>query len=410
LKISGYITGQFEAGNVDKTHYTGGPIYAKGGTGLATTSGTQGSSVTGYATRLNVSFDARQDTAYGVLRGYFDMQVEAGSGFDPVDTGGYLNHAYVQWAGITAGKANSFFSFIAGGEAWANIFSPDRQGFNQPDLFAYTATFGGGFSASISFENPGAAWGESGVTCGGALNLATTCPTNGASSTAGNYTYYGEQVPDIVGALRVDQGWGSAQLSGIAHQVHVFDAAGNTEDKWGFGILGGVTFKLPQFGPGDNLSVEGVYTQNAIWYSGIPDGMWGENGAVNGNGVAMPIGDTFSYTSGGVQHWATPTAWSVVATAEHHFGATFSLDPEVSYAELHWSGGGAGGNLAANSESWIGGLVAHWDPVPHLDFEMELLYQSTHQSTPGNYPVAAAVPFKSTTDGVAGRFEITRDF
>jgi hypothetical protein len=401
LKISGYITAQFEAGNIQKGYgapYSGAAAVQGGVLGPVTD--TSSRSAIGYSTRLNISFDARQDTAYGVLRGYFDMQVEAGSGFDNVNTLGYLNHAYVQWAGITAGKANSFFSFLGGGEAWANIFSPDRQGFNQPDLFAYTATFGGGFSASISFENPAAFSGGGGVLCGD-QNLC------------GNYTYFGQEVPDIVGALRVDQGWGSAQISGIAHQVHVFDGAGNTENKWGFGILGGVTFKLPQFGPGDNLTIEGVYTENAIWYSGIPDGMWGEYGQVNGNGIAMPIGDTYSYiNAAGNQTWATPTAWSVVATAEHHFGATFSLDPEVAYAELHWSGGGAGGNLATNSESWIGGLVAHWDPVPHLDFEMELLYQHTHQSTPGLYTAAAngGIAFPSNSDGVAGRFEITRDF
>ena len=66
-----------------------------------------------------------------------------------------LNTGYLTWAGITAGKAQSFFSFVGGGDNWANFSSPDRKGFNEPLLMAYTASFGGGFSATISAESPG---------------------------------------------------------------------------------------------------------------------------------------------------------------------------------------------------------------------------------------------------------------
>ena len=79
-----------------------------------------------------------------------------GNGFDTIaGVCTYLNTAYLTWAGITAGKAQSFYSFTGGGDNWANLFSPDRKGFNEPDLLAYTASFGGGFSATISAESPG---------------------------------------------------------------------------------------------------------------------------------------------------------------------------------------------------------------------------------------------------------------
>jgi hypothetical protein len=123
----------------------------------------------------------------------------------------------------------------------------------------------------------------------------------------------------------------------------------------------------------------------------------------------MYVGDTFSNGNG---TWATPTAWSVAATFEHHFSPVFSFDPEFAYAELHWSGMSIGSGLPANSYSWIVGGVAHWDPVPHLDFAFELLYEATHQSTPATYNVAGPAPasFPNNTDGFAGRFYITRDF
>jgi Porin subfamily len=393
FKISGYITGQIEAGNLKQ-----GYLWALGpGTASVLSAGSNNLRPSfGWTTRLNLDIDARSDTAYGVLRGYAEMQFENGNGFDNTGTGAYINRAYVQWAGITAGKANSFFSFFGGGEAWANIFSPDQQGFNQPDLLAYTATFGGGFSATLAFQSPR----SNGYSGGG---TAMGLPLNNV--------FLGEEWPDVVAVLRVDQGWGAAQLSGVAHQVHVTDGT-FTEDRWGWGVLGGVKFNLPSLGPGDNISLQGVWTRNAFWYSGIPDGMWGENGAVNGNGLSMVAGDAWSNGDG---TWANPSAWSIEGYFEHHIGPTWTLALEGAYAEVNWNGltetPGFGTVIPKNAQSWIVGAVAHWDPVVNLDFELEILYQSTHQSTPGNAVlVAPVVNFPDNAQGVAGRFEVTRNF
>ncbi|WP_158812571.1 porin [Methylocapsa sp. S129] len=419
LKIGGYITGQIEAGNTTKGYTWAplavGPAGGRTGTALVSTPASLRSDF-GFTTRANISFDARQNTAYGVLRGYAELQFENGNGFDTTGSGAYINLAYVQWAGITAGKAPSFFSFFGGGEGWANIFSPDQQGFNQPDVLAYTATFGGGFSATIAIQSAGAnSFAATGLTNNGA--------SGGGTNLNVDTTNYGQSAPDFVANVRVDQSWGSAQLSGVVHQVHVYEAgvtpgpgvATFSENKWGWGIDGGVKFNLPSFGAGDNVQLQGVYTKNAIWYSGIPDGMWGENGAVNGNGLAMTVGDTYfaGLNAAGQAVWATPTAWSIGATLEHHFSPVFSIDPQVSYAQLHWSG--SLGELSSNSESWIVGAVAHWDPVPLLDFAFELMYQNTHQSTPLNWGTTGTIDgvvssFKNNQDGFAGRFYITRNF
>jgi hypothetical protein len=404
FKISGYVTGQLEAGNLRQAYAW---AFAPGAAAVGPGPSTFSRHSFGWTTRANIDFDARQDTAYGVLRGYAEIQFEDGSGFDTDGVGAYINRAYVQWAGITAGKANSFFSFFGGGEGWANIFSPDQQGFNQPDLLAYTATFGGGFSLTIAAQSSGA----NNFSVPGGSNIAGS---GGGTQiiAAGNATYGGQRWPDFVAALRVDQAWGAAQLSGVAHNVRAYDGLagtglnGDTIDTWGWGVLGGVKVNLPSFGPGDNIQVQAVYTQNAFWYSGIPDGMWGENGAVNGNGLSMVAADAWSNGDG---TWATPDAWSVAVTMEHHFSPVFSLDPEFSYAHLHWSGLTPGLSvIPTNAYSWIVGGVAHWDPVPHLDFAFELLYENTHQSTPINY--AGVTPFPNNADGVAGRFYITRDF
>ena len=147
LKLSGYITGQIEAGQASKTAQT---LQLSRRARRPRTPRTALATQFGYTTRLNFAADAVSNTAYGPLAAHFEMQFENGNGFDNTGTGAYINLAYVTWAGITAGKAPSFFSFTGGGAGWANFFSPDQQGFNQPDVLAYTASFGGGFSATFA--------------------------------------------------------------------------------------------------------------------------------------------------------------------------------------------------------------------------------------------------------------------
>ena len=156
-------------------------------------------------------------------------------------------------------------------------------------------------------------------------------------------------------------------------------------------------------------------------YSGIS--VDGGCGSWTGNGLAMSCADT--YYAGldpvtGASVWSTPTTWTVGATMEHHFNPYFSLDPEISYAQLHWNN--SLGQLSNNADSWIGGVVGHWDPVPQLDFELDLLYQATHQSTPANWLATggtiigtngvATTPaaFKSNNDGFTGRLQISRSW
>ncbi len=50
---------------------------------------------------------------------------------------------------------------------------------------------------------------------------------------------------------------------------------------------------LPSFGAGDDVILTGSYTQNAVWYSGLPDAQNGENGQVNGNGQPMYMSDAY---------------------------------------------------------------------------------------------------------------------
>ena len=500
VKLSGFITAQFEGGNLSNQYnyagsilstqaqaldpyataranqtilvqggdsaapiynaYTGQPIYGPGtsqtyyrANGLPLTLYTPGSQLTlppqknnifnrnatGWSTRANFGFDFASNTAYGPLIGHFDINANSGGGFDPVN-GVVVNTAYLTWAGITAGVAQSFYSFVGGGDNWANMFSPDRKGSNEPNLLAYTASFGGGFSATLSAES---AWGNN--------NGSGTQMTGASGSNPGSITFGGTRWPDIVGALHVKQGWGEAQVSGVLHQVDVKDytyyntigtglvtglpfAYNGSENKTGFGIDAGVSFNLPWSGAPakDTFLVTGAYSQNAVWYSGLPDGMWGENGQTNGNGQPMYMAD--AYFNPLTNSWAKPTAWSVSAQLEHWFTPAFYVDLIGSVGGLNWSdqngyntflysplgrqyGYLGTGEVSPHATSWIVGADLGWTPVTNLNFDLELMYQATTQERPSGfvgtvYNTGAFVPgaWEGNSSGFAGRLRITRYF
>src|SRR5258708_16412875 len=102
------------------------------------------------------SFDARQQTEYGLLRSYARTGIQWTTG-DSVNSGSnavaYIDRAFLQFGGLTAGRAVSFFDVYSFSlhSYQTNIIGSDSGG-TGINLFAYTQEFGGGLSASISAE------------------------------------------------------------------------------------------------------------------------------------------------------------------------------------------------------------------------------------------------------------------
>jgi Porin subfamily len=399
----------------------------------------------GWNIRANFGFDFASNTAYGPLIGHMDFNSDLGSGLDsPRGSFTYVNQGYITWAGITAGKAQSFYSFIGGGDNWNNFFSPDQKGFNEPILFAYTASFGGGFTATLAAQSQGtngASGGGTNMTGGysdGGNNLGTGAYTAGIS---GPTTFGGQRWPDIVGALHVKQGWGEAQVSGVIHNVNVRDygyygtdscgldagaVCGASEGKVGWGVDAGVKVNLPSFGAGDDVILTGSFTQNAAWYSGLPDAQNGENGQVNGNGQPMYMAD--AYFNPLTNSWAKPTAWSASMLLEHHWTPTIYTDLEGSVGGINWSGQSGGictapgvcagtGMISPHAFTYLVGADIGWNPVTNLNFDLELMYQHVTQDAPsGNigtiYNTGAFIPgaWEGDSSGFQGRLRVTRYF
>jgi hypothetical protein len=130
-----------------------------------------------WRTRAGVTLDTRTQTEYGTLRSYFiaatseDQGQAAGTspggggsgvGNNPGGAGLapytrlWSNAAFIQFAGFTAGKTASFFDFDLQPYSNQTNFWGSNYAGGGIDVFAYTAQFGNGMSASLAVEQPDA--------------------------------------------------------------------------------------------------------------------------------------------------------------------------------------------------------------------------------------------------------------
>ncbi len=241
-----------------------------------------------------ITADARNQTEYGTVRGYIAIGLSTNTtGGDNAANQFDANRAFIQWAGFTFGRAQSFFDFFSQAALGYLGFTPNSDtGDGGKEVMAYTAQFGNGFSASISAEarrNTQIANIAVGQTATGA-GVAPPCGviSGGSFSTTGSTVagfgcYGGWQVPDIVGNLRVDQAWGSAQIGGALHEVNAsyygagtatsagaltpgVEGNGRPSDKWGYALMAGLRLNAPMIGVGDYIAMQVIYTQGALRY------------------------------------------------------------------------------------------------------------------------------------------------
>jgi hypothetical protein len=292
------------------------------------------------------------------------------------------------------------------GDTWKDFFSPDHSG-TPTNLLAYTASFGGGFSATLSLEQNDSRAG---------VNVPFT---NSANTTHSPYTLSGTPLgvrsPDIIASLDVTQSWGGAHLAGVAHNVRVEDTDTDSDlNTWGYGVIGGVTFNLPMLSPGSKVAFQGAYAHGAIAYSGATSPAWGEQDQgfnTNGNGTLFPMADAIHSSDEG---FTLSNAWSAAAQLTWKLSPNFEIDPEVAYASVDY--GSTAANywsyfLSQKATAWWVGAVFDWSPVKNLDFALDVVYESSHQSTPYFWSTySTSGPWKADSDGFNARFHVVRSF
>jgi len=388
----------------------------------------------GFRTRARIDLDARTATEYGTLRTYIRLQTTHNSGA----YNGYgesrtteLDRAFVQFLGFTAGRTVSFFDFSEGTNYGDLRFSDGEV----TDLLAYTATFGNGFSFTLSIEDP-TMRGQTGYL----VSTGMTEGTNGIiRSTTGAYLEQRSEIPDIVAAFRVDQAWGSLQLSAAAHQntesIVGFQRINGerhrvtADDEWGFAVGLGAKINMDFLSPGDYFWLNATYASGALSYLGIHDDMGDGYTAFSSGRMANAVGFAYIDANG---RWNVDTdvaeGWQVSAGFEHWWTPTFHTSIFGSYAKVDsvdatWRDTGVGfaslysGTLTPEFEEYRVGLQNVWTPVKGLDLGLEVMYfnQSyeyaySRATTVANATNSYSWNGKEEEEGWEARIRVQRDF
>ena len=298
--------------------------------------------------RGNVRLDARTQTDIGLVRAYIDLQMQIGhrntttgsslppalvNDSDPNYDGAFdLAAAFIQisndWGTYTAGHTGSFFDFW-GSHGYGTRLNIDDNTTEQT-LFGWTFAGGNGFSFTIAAEDP----------------------ASSGRKLAGDDDYEGQEAPDGVANIRVDQGWGSAQIMGAVRHVHDYSGPpfvdATSDDGIGFAVGAGLSIGIPG---GWSIDAQGGFSQGAIAYITTDPGGLGD---LDGD----PADDLNE-------------AWAVRAGIT---GPLFNPNLKVwldgSFVHVEEDDG------ADEYDEWAVVAGAAWSPVPGLAMGPEFAYKS----------------------------------
>ena len=388
--------------------------------------------LTNFRARAYLNADARTMTAYGTLRAFVSYRitndttspgplggrgatglggvpagVRASTGFyqgGPAGSYSLIDKSFIQFAGITAGRSNSFFDFDAQSVELINNSVANSN--TVTNLLSYTATFGGGFSATVGVEDATMRrTGDNGTNVFSATNpfIAGTpagninsplVTVNGAgvvtNQTAGIIGYAGQEAPDVVGNVRYDAEWGSAQISGAYHELNSLPVAVLTRNSVtgavatgvtrtptaaGFAVQAGVKILVPTIAKGDYLTLQGIYDSGAMDYANSNNYFNGLSGIYSNNtNQGVPVNDAFVNTAGKI---VTARAYGGYAVYKHYwipevssalYGAYLQIDNPLQAQRL-----GAGTD---NARIFQIGFNTIWTPVKDFQIGAEGLYSN----------------------------------
>jgi hypothetical protein len=400
-----------------------------------------------------ISVDVREQSSFGTIRAYTAFGGQQTTPND-VNSALYFTRSFVQFAGFTIGRAVSFFDFFSTDPyaLLSNIRSNlGNTGATGIDVFAYTAQLGNGVSATLSAEDACAEIGgaNNGTTQTGAgrkclvVNTSVAAALAPGANTTANAGY---RIPDIVGALRADQAWGSAQLMGGLHSVKAsyyglsttteLQNNGHPDDKWGWAA--GAGFQLKNFlgMQGDTLVLQANYSVGAISYlTGAGSGaVAGFSGGANGLGNSIAFGtanDGVFTSNGGTAATGSSieltTGWTAGGAVEHHWNPQLKTSVYGGYNKYTYSDtaanyicngsfsvgwgrgtkagaaapvltGTSGSSLSScdpNLSYWSVGTRTQWNPNSNLDLGVDVAWNRLNSANSG--------VFNSGTTNYGGR-------
>lgn len=382
-----------------------------------------------YRTRTALSWDVRQQTEYGALRTFVRLGVQVSTPVDGEAGVRFWNRAFMQFAGFTLGKTQSFFDLFTydGAYSYHTVTVGGDTAATGVTVWAYTAELANGFSGTLSLESPHGHNRAAIIDVTNAASFDVNAALVGDTAFMLNAGGNGIRMPDVVANLRVDQAWGFAGISGVIQEASgayylTPDLVnnGHPADKLGWAVaMGG---KLSLAG-GDMVGANACYSEGALGFcAGIGFGLqiYDSSSSVGVGWLADGIFDT------GTEVQLT-RVWSAVAAYEHVWNprwrtAWFGGYVAVSYNDIakniinsHLPGaggtvvcgvpvsgvaslpitlpaGGGGNSCNPNFSFYEIGSRTQWNPMPQLDIGVELLYSHLNTAYRGPGVYAANTP------------------
>jgi hypothetical protein len=440
IKIGGYIRAE-NAWN------------AVGGDQDPAYSGTQGAqdrTVSPFSTRARagVAMDTRTETQYGTLRTLTSLLFQNQNQTESFNA----QRAFVQWAGFTFGRVQSFADTWNVNDTWNLEKSQTGKdtGATGVNEIAYTFDLGSGLSLTFGADER-------------STKALTNLSVNSALKVGAEPTdfHQGEVWPDVYVNLRADESWGYVAATGEAHNVNATyytqsgtsaslatsGAPGYSCTAAGFaGGVGAANTPLTTCGhPGDKVGWAGSIGGEVripmgggltdrigagVRYGQGAPGLVATNLASpdlfgSGNTLATSWQSEGVYVNGsGIE---LTTTWAVSAGYEHAWTETFRTDLIAGYAQVRYdstaqtyfsdaigctaTGSGAAKQTSVNINAGTNcnpdyqfletGFRGTWTPIPNLYFSAQLSYYYVwtgfsgdllNLSNAGANPVAGARP------------------
>ena len=430
-----------------------------------------GGDLSGFVGLARFAFDTRTQTGYGTLRAFLRVDMASRTGHTKLSSGtnlrgGYafsgtgqdafgriqnfvnVDKAFIQFAGLTAGRASSFYDFYA---ADYEIIGSSL-GSNMPstNLLAYTQKFGDGWTATISMEDPNyrknpiysdaVPAAAAGAGTGALSQVLTTAPTPIILGTnaAGDATAVAfidavqrSRLPDFVGSLRYDAPWGSAQLSAAVREINtggylsVLGVPGtgavqtaNTQNllaarglgggvgqtEYGWAVQAGAKFNLPFIAPGDGFYLQGSYGEGASFYTGInrfTAGYLSSASVYAGNPFNQFLSDAVVNPLTGRTELST--SFTVVGSYLHYWSPEWRSAFYASYGEMWFPTGARQAMSQANSIVGSPSTVAPPSYITNnLGYNLSQSLRDTYQVVTGASLIWS--PVKDLDIGVEGQY------
>jgi hypothetical protein len=368
-----------------------------------------------FRTRAALSIDLRTQTEYGTLRSYLEVGAQQTTPTDATEAV-FFDRGFIQFAGFTAGRIRSYFDINSMAPySYANSRVSGDTGASGIYGIAYTAQFGNGVTASLSFEDGGAS--AAGTTNGGGrghmiANMSMPQFALGATT----FDNRGFTFPDVVGALRIDQAWGYAQIAAALHDASGgyygttltgAEVNGHPGNKQGFAVTGGFTLNNIFGMKGDQFAMQAAYSQGAAGYVTRATGAFQVYGSGHSAG--------FGWVTDGVFAGTTPangtaieltTVWGINGAFQHFWTPKWRTSLYGGYIEVDYDGaatnqicgiGGVGGGVAMTGVTncspsfswWQVGTRTQWNPHPDLDIGVDVLYNKLNTAFGGLATLAA---------------------